>query len=222
MKKTMFAGLLSLMLPHCAAAQDEQRSLLHEKLNGKINYSYFRAEPGYSYMALKNKDAHGIDINLGAVLNHFFVTGISFNYHTAKDLHLPSVPVINPIYEYIFASWNNELLIRPKGIIYSSVQLRTGVGQVTYSDKAERTNYYYYDPNMGLYHQMPAPKVVADDSFFLLEPGANMGINITKVIGVKLGAHYRFAWGVDKAGTNEEFSRYSFAASLSFRLDHRK
>lgn len=218
MKTKLLSGIILIMGIISATAQEQTQTT--DCLFKNLKYSYFLAEAGYINLPIKNITTHGFGLSMNGVFNNHFVTGFSLDAVNTKQLSLPtSIPVISPQYSYMLIAWNNEYLFSPHKLFNASFQLKTGMGKVTYADKSKMEYYYSYDPNTNIYTQTPYPKVISDDGFFVLEPGINLFVNLTPCISIGGGGHYRFSWGVDKAGTNMDFTNYSLTAMLRFKLD---
>ncbi len=172
----------------------------------QLSASFGWVDLKYSHTSLYGLDLPGVEMNLGVVLNDHWLTGLTVHGagSSRHSFGTPPIDVVNPRLGYFFIGWNNALVIAPYSLINVSFPLRMGVGGVTYSDRFQQGVF-----NSGLIDQ---------DYFFAIEPGIDLTINVSKHIGLTLGASYRFVEGVNNAGTKADFQQPFYTAGLRFRI----
>jgi hypothetical protein len=204
--KTYASILGLLLLTSVTVAQTTDEKIPDQKtLFNDLTSSYGIVDISYSQPHIGNTSMPGFGITFGAVLNDFWYTGLHFDVSTTSDLTLgnPAVQVINPRYTYLFIGWHNEFILFPSSAVNISFPVRLGVGGVTYSDR------YFEGWNRAQIDQ---------DYFFVAEPGVKLNVNLWKNIGITGGVAYRLASGVDRAGSDADFSREVYHVGLRFKF----
>jgi len=134
----------------------------------------------------------------GLIINRTFIIGIS-GYGLVNEIAVgaPGNRLLDFGYGGLFLGYVN----RSHKIVHLSIHSLIGGGGLCY-----RT--YFYDDWYEDWH---------DDAIFVLEPGVDLMLNVTRHFRIGLGGSYRFVSGVDFDGlSNDDLSGPS--ASLTFKL----
>ena len=168
---------------------------------------------GYSGTQIAGHPYNGITVKyLGVVFDDKFCMGLGVDFYGTKfnvnsALSVPS--------DYTSLSLNYidlEYLLRPKKILNFSFPVKFAwckAGLFDNNIPNSSTGWFYYG-KMFYYHT---------DQFVTIAPGLNMMLNLFKGMSIGAGGNYRFAWGVDKVGTNADMSYFSFLAFARFKLN---
>ncbi len=177
----------------------------HKTLFNDLKAGYGIVDISYTQPYIGNTAMPGFGMTFGAVLNDFWFTGLHFDVSSTSSLTMgtPPVQVINPRFTYFFVGLHNEFIIFPSSAVNVSFPLRLGVGGVTYADR------YFEGWNRAQIDQ---------DYFFVAESGVKLNFNLWKHVGLTGGVSYRFANGVDRAGSDSEFTGQVYHAGLRFKF----
>lgn len=138
--------------------------------------------------AITFREGHTLNIGLGS-----YRTESGFD---ASDWQNPELEA--PELRMNYGGFELEYLIRSYKLIHFGLQTTIGGGDVRYKDRnidLDRTS----------------------DSFFVLQPGMNIHLNVTSWFRVSGGLYYRYANGVNLQGTgNSELSGLSAILGLRF------
>jgi hypothetical protein len=170
------------------------------------------------YGALTNKFTHigGEFANLsgiygGVYLNHKFFIGLGASAVT-NDIPVPeefsTVPGTRMSYEYGQVGMVNEYVIGSNKAFHVVFDLFTGAGftlQYNRND-LDHYNHEYYDDYT---HD--------ENWFFVIEPGVQLEVNLTKWMRLSPGVSYRFAQGSDAIGlTDSDLRDINYNVTLKF------
>lgn len=136
----------------------------------------------------------------GWIINHQFVLG-GGGYGLTNDILMEDIESTEDLYlNFGYGGLFVEYIIAPKKLLHFTVNSLIGAGGVSFRDKDyEQTDSY------------------DDDSFFVLEPGVSLALNLHKHIRITLGGTYRYITGVDLEGTsNSDLSCATFEVRLKF------
>lgn len=170
------------------------------------------------YGALTNKFTYinGEFANLcgvygGVYLNHKFMVGISAAAVT-NDIPVPqeysAVPGLRMSYEYGQVGMINEYVIGSNKAVHLVFDLFTGAGFTFQYNRNEWDDYDYDDHDEHIHK---------DDWFFVIEPGVQLEVNVTKWMRFSPGVSYRFAQGSSAPGlTDSDLRNISYNATLKF------
>jgi hypothetical protein len=145
----------------------------------------------------------------GVYLNSKFLIGVSAAAVT-NNLPVPLAysvdPTRNMSYEYGQVGMINEYVINSNKAVHFSVSMFTGAG---FSVQYQRYNVYEPDFVPGIDHD--------EDWFLVLEPGAQVEVNILRWMRFSPGISYRKSFGADAKGiTDSSISNMSYNLTLKF------
>jgi hypothetical protein len=204
MKKITIFGLLILFpfISLVAQEEDEFKTLL-----GNVeSYGVYGAfSVGYSN--IDSKDAVVAGGQVALVLDHSVSVGFGgkgfFNeYH--YDANLDDNVNLQGGYGGLFI----EPVLGSKEAIHFSFPVLIGAGGIVHADKI-----YHYDRYDYRYDDYFNDSEV----FFVIEPGAEIELNVFKFFRFSLGAYYRYTSNLDLYDTSKDALRgFSYAATFKF------
>jgi hypothetical protein len=198
MKTALAALLLLCALP--ATAQEE--TLLGA---GPIEHG------GYGALVIKfsqvsDQFAVLVGARGGWILNHTFSIGLA-GYGLVNEIPVRSQAwAFNPYLNFGYGGLDLEYILNSNAMVHSSVHLLIGGGAVG-RRSANWVDYAYgYSGNEWDYHP-----------FFVLEPGANLDLNMTSWFRMSFGAAYRIA-GPVKSDLASKSDLSGASGMLTFRF----
>ncbi len=197
--------LLFLLLPFIAIAQPaEPKSIINGKIFKNLKPTYGAFDFYYASSEIHNTRLNGFGFGMGYAFNNFWMPGMSFEFYSSKSIQLDvAVPVVNSAYNTSFIQISNEFIFASNKIISLGVPLRFGFGYTNYYDKYSNQNYN---------------RSIVDDTYFIADAGVLLYINLLKHTSLSGGFNYRYASGVQRVGTNDDFTNYAFFGKIRFRL----
>lgn len=184
-----------ITLAFSAYSQDDTETLI----SGDIESG------GYGGPVVKIGQIHGkngvfVGGQGGWIINHQFIIG-GGGYGLTNDILMQGIESTEDLYlNFGYGGLFLEYIIAPKKLVHVAVNSLIGAGGVSFRDKDyQQTDTYN------------------DDSFFVLEPGICLALNLHNHIRVTLGGNYRYITGADMEGTsNSELSGATFEVRLKF------
>ena len=207
--KTSISIVAFLLLTFALEAQQPETKTLFREIRSEYAISdlYFYT---FNY---GNKPMNGASVNVSGVFKNNFATGLSIDITQSKNITFPNLNIaVTPRFTYYGFSGNVEYLIMPHKFINFSIPLKVGMGYATYND-------YYYPEQFNYYGYSTTYRQIADDAFFIVEPGLKVMVNLFKSISLSAGANYRLALGVNTIGNNANFSGLTFNTGLQFKIN---
>lgn len=136
----------------------------------------------------------------GALINRTFLLGIS-----------GGVNIGHPRVNYGYFGGIGQVILNTDKVVHCSAQLLLAYG----------TTKDYEDPKEGLLDNFWN---ISGESFFIMEPGVNLELNLSKRITLVAGVSYRYVSGLDSGNenvlvtgvTNEDMSGVNFNIGLKF------
>jgi|GEM_PF-5182788 len=210
---SLLAGLSAGTLRAQAPASPETNYLFKNLKLPKLRCTGMLTDAGYVQSSIHGKAAHGFTMNMAAVLQGNWATGMWMDVQSARNIRLPvSQAVVKPSFTYVALGLSNELLIAPHRVVNVSLPLRLGVGLASYDDRGT----YVWEYNGETWTQVPLN--LMRGTYFIAEPGVNVSVNLFKHMSLSTGANYRFSAGNAQTGTGEDFSGLNLRAGLRFRI----
>ena len=146
--------------------------------------------------------AHG-----GIILNNHFVIGLG-GYGLTSNFSLDNNEATDPLYMY--GGYGGLILggiFSPKEVVHIYTPVLIGAGGM------EITNRNYFSN----FHRPFHGTSLESSAFFVVEPGIEVEINVTRFFKIGLGASYRLVRESDlKLVSNSELSGFSGGLSLKF------
>jgi hypothetical protein len=190
--------ILTLMFFSAEASAQEQDSI-QALIKSDVNVSEIWT-PEVKFNSIQGKIGTLIGFYGGAVFNRTFLLGIS-----------GGVNLSHPTVNYGYFGAIGQYIFRPANLWHFSGQLLLAYGSTK----------DYEDPKSGLLDNFGN---VSGAPFFLMEPGLNLELNISKRVALVAGVSYRYITGMDENSenvaithvTNEDLSGVNFNIGLKF------
>jgi hypothetical protein len=145
----------------------------------------------------------------GWIINHTFSIGLA-GYGLANNIKAHTVgPNGRKYLEMGYGGLDLEYIAESDNLLHFSIHSLIGGGSAgfRYSWDYQRRDYDYDDDYYNSNH----------DSFFIIEPGVNLDLNVTPWFRTSAGVSYRYVTGLSSAATtNSDISGLS--AGLTFRF----
>jgi hypothetical protein len=213
MKKTLFA-LVLLMLSSVIFAQAQDSSKHCKKNNEKDEIRTIFKQPQrggfialYGGMAdITGNSAVMAGLRFGATLDHWFSYGLGGNI-LVSQLSYDNILIDRTLnLEMGYAGLFLEPSILPKLPIHFSFPILIGAGSAVYYDEAAQN----MDEHNGFV-------TVDNDVFYIIEPGVEMELNMTKHTRLSLGVKYRYITDLNIVNTKADaFNGLYYGLTLKF------
>jgi hypothetical protein len=225
----MKTKLIALLVVLCQAlpviAQEETKDQI-TKSDGEIKTLFkksdHKAEIGYyispegAYTQFKGRDVFLGGLSLGLMIDHFFSVGLA-GYGILNsgnlwyDFEEPR-PLDAPAGAYLYGGYGGvkfEFRILPSSPIHVNFPILIGGGGLVYNTwtyQNHNHDHYNYDGT-----------TVDSDSFFVVEPGVMVELNLLKFMRVDAGISYRYTPDLDLMNTSAGLIN-NFNACLSLKF----
>ena len=154
------------------------------------------------YTQIDNKDAFVFGARGAAIMGHSFAIGFGgagFVTDLFPDESLNLDANLAGGYGGLFF----EPIILPKYPVHLSIPILVGAGGIAYNSVDRRWEESWY--------------VEDSEAFFVIEPGAEIELNITKFFRFAIGAYYRFTSNIDLMNTSKDvLNGFSFGVNFKF------
>jgi hypothetical protein len=199
MKLTCF--LFLLLLTTSALAQEETLLGSGEIDNGGYGALVVKLSSVNNHFAVL-AGARG-----GWIINHTFCIGLG-GYGLVNNVWANSVGLFGQEFVNLgYGGLDLEFIVNSNGLLHASFHTLLGAGAVGLRNSSEYPWDNFYDQNS--YYRY--------DTFFVLEPGINLDLNVTTWMRVSIGAEYRHVSGLSSGvTTNTDLSTPS--GTLAFRF----
>jgi len=171
--KTFFIMLFLVIFVISASAQEETL------ISGPIESGGYGA-PVVKFGQIKGQNGIFVGGQGGWIINHAFVIG-GGGYGLVNDIKAVTDDLGRVLYlDFSYGGLLMEYIIASQKLVHFSIHSLIGAGRVSYRDKDDNDGDDY-----------------GSDQFFVLEPGANLMLNLHKNIRIGVGATYRYVSDVD-------------------------
>jgi hypothetical protein len=202
MKKHLFILTALLLWSVIVTAQTETNSTTDNRqdmqtLFGSTQHIGWWVSPDFAWTQIDSKDAFLGGLSGGIIVNHVFSIGVA-GYGIMNSSNFRYSGIMDNADVYLYGGYGGlKLEYRLFGLNMVNVgfPLLIGGGAVTYST---------WGPDNWNHSQGNMDYVYAWDSFFAIEPGVVVGINILKFMRLDAGVSYRYAPGIDLPQTNSD------------------
>jgi hypothetical protein len=205
MKPRFFLTNLFIALVAFTATAQEIQSIF---ANGKDTGGYGALSNKFSYIG--GEFANICEVYGGVYINRRWMIGVAFAGST-NDIRVPveySVDPVTPMtYQYGQGGLKVERVFNSNRPIHLVVNLFSGVG---YSAQYNRNEWYDYTYN-------PSNPMHDENWFYVLEPGAQLEMNLFRWMRLSPGISYRQTYGSDGLGLSDgSLSDWTYNISLKF------
>ncbi|MCX6277879.1 MAG: hypothetical protein NT004_07265 [Bacteroidetes bacterium] len=221
----MKTKLIALFLVLCQAiplfAQEESKTVtsknnddeiktLFKKTDHPVKIGYYIG-PEFSYTQFKGRDVFLGGLSLGVILNHFFSVGLCANgIMNPGNLWYNNVDTNNSRGAYLYGGYGGvkfEFMVLPTSLVHVNFPILIGGGGLVY--------------NTGLYHTQnhnySGGSTLDWDSFFVVQPGVMVEINLLKFLRFDAGISYRYTPDLNLINTSSGLIN-NFNANVSVKF----
>lgn len=189
MKRGVCFLLLAVMAVPAFAGDEEEQTLL----SGQITHGGFGG-PVVKFTRMKNEFGVLVGGRGGWIINHTLsIGGGGYGLVNPITADTNAIPVFLPYHEPVlgmgYGGFELEYISHSGRLAHSTWTLLVGAGGVGYQERRNAE----WDWNEDQRHP-------AWDSFFIVEPGVNLELNVTAFFRLDAGASYRFVSGIEKFG----------------------
>ncbi len=195
--KTLIILLLASLFAAPVYAQDE--TLLGDQ---PLESGWYGA-PTIQLTSVNGKAGVLVGGRGGWIINHTVALGFA-GYGLANDIEANvSGPDGEPYLDLAYGGFQVEVILQSSRLVHYSLHTLIGGGTVGFRDGWADDHDGYDHRNM--------------DGFFVLEPGANLDVNVTTWFRTSLGVSYRYVSGISSGATTNSDLRGP-SGMLSFRF----
>jgi hypothetical protein len=211
MKKRVILSICAALSALALQAQDETNQPQIQTIFSQTSPIGWWVGPEFAYTTFDKKDVGLAGISGGIIINHNFSIGLAgIGIMTNNNLKFSGVNDTADVYLYGgYGGLIVEYRINPVQPVNIAFPLLIGGGGAAFSTWGpNHWNNSNSDPNDGMYNW---------DSFFVLEPGVIVGINLLKFMRLDGGVTYRFVQGLSLPNTSSDLMN-GFNAKLSLKF----
>ena len=217
--KTVLILLLTLITSVTILAQSETKTVTKRNGSDEIQTVFEKAGPigwwvsaDLAWTKFDRRDVFLGGMSGGIIINHSFAIGLAgYGIMNSQNLKYSGINDTADVYLYGgYGGLRIEYRINPLKMVNVAFPLLIGGGGLTYST-------WGMDNMFGNNHHDNSDFSYAWDSFFVIEPGVVIGVNILKFMRMDAGISYRFASGSDLPKTSSNLMN-NFNASLSLKF----
>ena len=203
--RIVLTNLLLAIIPFTAAAQEVQSIFAP----GKDTGGYGAISNKFTYIG--GEFANICEVYGGVLINRRWMVGLAFA-GTTNDIRVPleySVDPINPMtYQYGQGGLKIERVFNSNRPIHFVINMFTGVGFSAQYNRNEWYDYNYNNPSTSLHDE---------NWFYVLEPGAQLEMNLFRWMRLSPGISYRQTYGSDGLGLSDgNLSDWTYNITLKF------
>lgn len=168
--------------------------------------------PDFAWSQINNDDAFLFGVSAGVIVKHSFSFGLAgYGVMNSQSLRYSGINDTADVFLYGgYGGFKMEYRLMPLQMVNIAFPLLIGGGGISYST----WNPYDWHNTNNNYDEVHA---YAWDTYFVLEPGVVVGINLLKFMRLDIGASYRYAPGVELPRTDSNImSSFNFVSSLKF------
>lgn len=217
MKTKIFLLLLAFVPSLTLLAQDDQTQTktqgnqdeiktIFRKSDHQVRVGYFIG-PEAAYTQFKGRDVFIGGLSGGIILNHFFSVGLAgYGILNSQNLWYDNIQDINGAYLYGgYGGVKFEFRVLPSYPVHVNFPILIGGGGLVYNTWTYRHN-SSYDSN-----------TLDWDSFFVVEPGVMVELNLLKFMRIDAGVSYRYTPDLDLMNTSADLIN-NFNVNLALKF----
>ena len=221
----MKTKLITLLLVLCQAvpvfAQEESTAVSSKKDDGEIKTLFKKSDnpvkigyyigPEGTYTQFKGRDVFMGGLSFGIILNHFFSVGLCANgILNSRNLWYDNVDVVNYQGAYLYGGYGGvkfEFKVLPSSPVHVNFPILIGGGGLVYN-----TGTYHYQN-----HNNNSGSTLDWDSFFVVQPGVMVELNLVKFLQLDAGVSYRYSPDLNLMNTSSGLiNNFNLNLSLKF------
>jgi hypothetical protein len=216
------AGMLafSLMMTVGQLAAQDDTMVVQGMRYGNDNVKTIFSNPGrlgwwvgpeFAYSQFDDKHVYFGGLSGGIIVGHSFSIGLAgMGIVNSPDLAYDGIHPTERVYLYGgYGGLKLEYRLFPKSIVNVAVPLLIGGGGAVYSTWGG--NHWYGGPNDNEDYEY------AWDSYFVVEPGLTVGVNILHFMRLDIGGSYRYIPDLELPGTPDDLMT-GFSGTIGLRF----
>ncbi|HWZ22772.1 MAG TPA: hypothetical protein VNW06_08970 [Cytophagaceae bacterium] len=196
MKKTILLTLIACATTIMSYAQDSTRNLIHcSKRNMEMDktqrYFGFYGEMNYQYAQIRNPFTSISGGSFMVILDKRFAIGATMQKNSDQTFAPDFINRSGPI-QFLhtgFGGLKMEYICMPNSIVHMSFPLVLGYGWAN-ADGSEH-----------IYSSNHYKDLAGTNSFFVIQPGAQVEVNLLSFLKLYAGVNYRFSGEADRTNT---------------------
>lgn len=219
--KTTFIALALLLCQAMAYSQDEPvaqakttddpgMKTLFNASGHKVQAGFFLG-PEAAYTQFDGRSVWLGGLSMGVILDHVFSIGLSgYGIVNSGNLWYDGIDPYDSAGAYLYGGYGGvkmEFRVLPSSPVHLNFPLMIGGGGLVYNT----WNWRHDDDNYFDGY------TIDWDTFFVLEPGVMMEVNLLKFLRFDAGVSYRYAPGLDLVNTKSGFAN-NFNVNLSLKF----
>jgi hypothetical protein len=168
--------------------------------------------PDFEWTQFDGMDVFLGGISGGIIINHSFSVGLA-GYGIINSQNLRYSGIIDTADVYLYGGYGGlklEFRLNPLKLVHVAFPLLIGGGGAAYSTWGHDEWHNNMDPEDYDY-------TYAWDSYFVIEPGIVLGINLLRFMRLDAGVSYRYAPGLELPQTSSSLLN-GFGASISLKF----
>lgn len=191
--------------PKTPGTQDEIKTIFR-KSDHQVRVGYFIG-PEASYTQFKGRDVFIGGLSGGIILNHFFSVGLAgYGILNSQNLWYDNIQDMYGAYLYGgYGGVEFEFRILPSYPVHVNFPILIGGGGLVYNTWTYRHNSSYDNNTLDW------------DSFFVVEPGVMVELNLLKFMRLDAGVSYRYTPDLDLMNTSADLIN-NFSVNLALKF----
>lgn len=188
------------------APDDTDIRTLFKKSDRHVDLGFFVGPEG-AYTRFDDRDVFLAGLSLGVIIDHWFSVGLA-GYGIVNSGNLWYDDIENGYGAYLYGGYAGvkcEFRVLPKSPVHVNFPLLIGGGGLVYNTWTY--NQYYYDSS----------ETLDWDSFFVVEPGVRVELNLLKFMRLDAGVSYRYTPDLDLMSTPDDLIN-SFNANIGVKF----
>ena len=168
--------------------------------------------PDFEWTQFEGDDVFLGGLSGGIIINHSFSLGLGgYGILNSQNLRYSGINDTADVYLYGgYGGLKLEFRLNPLNLVHVAFPLLIGGGGVAYSTWGHEDWNSYMDPDDYDY-------AYAWDSYFVIEPGVVIGINLLRFMRLDAGVSYRYAPGIELPRTSSNLLN-GFGANISLKF----
>ncbi|MCK9203643.1 MAG: hypothetical protein M0P58_04290 [Bacteroidales bacterium] len=210
--------LLSMQVFPVTAQIDSTVRWSSKKSDGEIKTLFSRSDhrvkvgfyigPDAAYTQFKDRNVFLVGMSMGVIIDHFFSVGLA-GCGIVNSRNLWYNDIKNGQGAYLYGGYGGlkmEFRILPSSPVHINFPILIGGGGLVYNSWTYRNNNNYQDGES-----------LDWDSFFVVEPGVMVELNLLKFMRLDLGLSYRYVPDLDLMNTSSGLVN-NFNANIGLRF----
>ncbi len=211
--KKLFIFLLPIVSAFFAQAQTQNTAPEDQPIQTLFNSSGpvgWWISPDFAFTQIDGRTAWLGGLSGGVIIDHNFSIGLG-GYGITNSNQLNFTGIVDTADVYLYGGYGGlklEYRLNPTKVVHVAFPLLIGGGGAAYTT----WNYENYDPDAD-----ETDYQYAWDSFFVIEPGMIIGVNLLKWLRLDVGYSYRYAPGLSLPKTDSNML-CGFAGNFSLKF----